>query len=171
MALLEVKKYKATFLGMPTGREGSKGGKKGKLIRSPDPANLGDVGEMDARKDSPLYGQRSCVVGKTYVLDQWQLAKYGAAFEVEKEVDGYVIDDGRTDEVEALARKKYQKESRDRLAAEEAARLKVLKDEEKKRLAEQKKVLDDAIAAKEAEKARVAKEEMAKAKEEAKKKK
>ncbi len=164
MALIEVKKYEAKFLGMPIGREPSVGAKKGKIIRSTAPEILGDVGDLDGKKDSPTYGYKSCVVGKTYILDQWQIAKYGAAFEVGKEVKGYVIDDGRTDEVEELARKQYKKDSADRAAKEEADRLKELKKEEAERLADEKKTLDDAIAAKEEEKDRVLKEEMKAAK-------
>ena len=139
--LIEVKQYEAKFIGMPVGREPSIGPKKGKLIRSQESANLGDVGDMDARKDSPTYGNRTCVVGKLYELDQWQLDKYGAAFEVLKELKGYVIDDGRTDEVEELARKQYKKDAQDRqqAAAKDAkAEVEKTREEEEKRIAEAK---------------------------------
>jgi len=146
--LIEVIKHECTFLGMPLGREESKNGKKGKLIYSQESEVFGDVGEMDAKKDSPSFGQKVCKVGKTYVLDQWQYAKYGAAFEKGKEVKGYVIDDGRTDEEEALARKLAKEATAKRKAAEEAETKKEQDKAEKERIAAGKKALDDAIAAK-----------------------
>lgn len=150
--LVDVKMYEAKFLGMPLGREESSGAKKGKLIRSPEPEMFGDIGEMDAKKDSPTYGMKSCIVGKTYTLDQWKLAKYGAAFEVVKEVKGYVIDDGRTDEVEAIARKQYQKESAERRAKNEAEALKVTDKASAEKIAADEKEKSDAIAAKKGKK-------------------
>lgn len=111
MTLIAVKKFEAEFIGMPIGREPtSASGKKGKLIRSKEPEILGEVGEVDATQGSPTYGLRVCVVGKRYVLDQWQIGKFGAAFDVDKakEVKGYVFDDGRLsdDEAKRIAKQK-----------------------------------------------------------------
>lgn len=150
MAILEVKKFEAKFIGMPLGREPSAGGKKGKLIYSPDNAVFMDIGELDADKNSVTFGKKVCKVGKTYILDQWQIQKYGAAFDLasKKEVKGYVLNDGETDDEAEAARQKARLEAAKMRQAEEAARQEELKKLERERIALEKKQLEEGIAAK-----------------------